>query len=38
MIPEDIGVEQILKGGNNPNSDTSPITSRLDVAAPLAGP
>jgi hypothetical protein len=25
-IPEDIGVEQILKGGNNPNSDTAPIS------------
>ena len=24
-IPGDIGVEQILKGGNNPNSDTDPI-------------
>ena len=24
-IPEDIGVEQTLKGGNNPNSDTDPI-------------
>jgi hypothetical protein len=25
-IPEDIGQEQILKGGNNPNSDTDPVT------------
>ena len=24
-IPADIGAEQILKGGNNPNSDTDPI-------------
>ena len=29
-IPGDIGAEQILKGGNNPNSDSDEIHSRLD--------
>ena len=26
MVPGDVGTEQILKGGNNPNSDVGAIT------------